>query len=77
MAESGSDLGCGESVIGLDSFAVEEDVGCIGGTGRGRQQTVSIRPTGAGRSSYRSAKLSVCKPHIAFVNIDRYRQGLK
>jgi hypothetical protein len=27
MAESGSDLGCGESVIGLDSFAVEEDVG--------------------------------------------------
>lgn len=27
MAESGSDLDCGESVIGLDSFAVEEDVG--------------------------------------------------
>lgn len=27
MAESGSDLGCGESVIGLDSFAVEENAG--------------------------------------------------
>src|SRR5258708_7709773 len=27
MAESGGDLGSGESVIGLDSFAVEEDVG--------------------------------------------------
>jgi hypothetical protein len=74
MAESGSDLGCGESVIGLDSFAVKEDVGMHrrNGPGTAANGFLSGLPEqAAGHIEVRNCRFA--KPHIAFVNIDRCR----